>query len=209
MKKILLMLLALVSLTASAQRDDSRYLRGAVTEENGLIVFEKAFKVPGKSQAELYTAMKAYLTQLVTSSIPAPTSYARINQDTPDTLAARCCEWMVFKKKPLYLDRTRFRYQVNVFVSEGRVRMQVGQISYYYEEDNEGNNGKTIRAEEWISDREALNKAGTKLYPRSGKFRRKTVDRVQAIFEGAMDCFEEPEAPVQPQQKVRRGVVEE
>lgn len=211
MKKFLIVVLSFVTLTLGAQTQSyaERYLTGAVPEREGLIVFTKAFQVPGKTKAELHAAMRAYLTGLIEASIPAPTPYARLNQDTPDTLAARCCEWMVFKKKPLYLDRTRFRYQVNVFVEDARVRMEVCQISYYYEEDNEGNNGKTIRAEEWISDREAINRAGTKLYPRSGKFRRFTIDRVQALFEGAMDLFEMKAAPAVPQKRVRRGVVEE
>ena len=71
--------------------------------------------------------------------------------------------------------------------------------------------GKVIRAEEWITDSEALNKTQTKLYPRSGKFRRKTIDRVKEIFEGAMDCAEEQaEKQVeQPVQKKRNHVVED
>jgi colicin import membrane protein len=37
-------------------------------------------------------------------------------------------------------------------------------------------------AEEWISDEYAVNKKRTKLYPISGKFRRKTIDRKDFIF---------------------------
>ena len=53
----------------------------------------------------------------------------------------------------------------------------------------DGKNGIHYKAEEWISDKEAVNKKGTKLYPRSGKFRRKTVDRVEEIFQSFMDTF--------------------
>jgi len=35
----------------------------------------------------------------------------------------------------------------------------------------------------------------------------KTVDRVEAIFEGAMDAFESKESAV-PQKKVRKAVIE-
>ena len=70
--------------------------------------------------------------------------------------------------------------------------MTLTQISYYYEEDNDGYNGRTYRAEEWINDANALNKAKTKLLWGSAKFRRKTVDRVEEIFTGARDAFEKP-----------------
>ena len=68
--------------------------------------------------------------------------------------------------------------------------MAVTQISYYYREDMEGQNGVSYKAEEWISDKEAINKAGTKLYPISGKFRKKTIDRVDSIFKQAREEFE-------------------
>ena len=86
--------------------------------------------------------------------------------------------------------------------------MVINQISYYYQEDMEGKNGVTYKAEEWITDKEAINKAGTKLYPRSGKFRRKTIDRMEQIFEGAMDAFEDKPEP-QAVQKKKRSNVEE
>ena len=37
-------------------------------------------------------------------------------------------------------------------------------------------------AEEWITDKYAVNKKHTKLYPVSAKFRRKTIDRKDFIF---------------------------
>ena len=211
MKKLLFAILLSLPIMAVAGGDNAKYLAGAVPQKDGIVVFEKSFSVPGKTKAQMHDMLKTYLTQLVTQSIPGPTAYARMNMDTPDTIAARCCEWLVFKKKPLYLDRARMRYQINAFVSPGKARLQVTQISYYYEEDNEGMGGKVIRAEEWITDSEALNKTQTKLYPRSGKFRRKTIDRVKEIFEGAMDCAEEQaEKQVeQPVQKKRNHVVED
>jgi hypothetical protein len=116
---------------------------------------------------------------------------------------------MLFKKKPLYLDRTRIRYQINISTGNGAVKMTISQISYYYSEDMDGTGGITYKAEEWITDKEAINKAGTKLYPRSGKFRKKTIDRMEAIFEGAMDAFEDkPEPKPEPEKKKRSNVIE-
>ena len=50
--------------------------------------------------------------------------------------------------------------------------------------------GEILRAEEWIDDAHCLNKKG-KLAWGSARFRRKTVDRVKAIFDNAMDMFEQ------------------
>ena len=83
-----------------------------------------------------------------------------------------------------------------VFTPDGKVQLKLNTITYGYEEDSEGNTQTTLKAEEWITDEHAINKAGTKLYPRSGKFRRKTVDRVAEIFLNARQAFEEPEQPV-------------
>lgn len=193
MKKVIFALLLLIPLTSMAKekRDDSKYLAGAVPEVNGVVTFHKAFAVPGKSKKEIYTVMKNYLNNMVENSILAPVPYARIHQDSQDTLAAQICEWQIYKQKFLNLDRSRFRYTLNVFIKDGQVSIDMTRLAYYYQEDQEGNNGVNYRAEEWINDKNALNKAGNKLLPKSDKFRRKTVDRAEALFNEIMDIFEE------------------
>ena len=117
-------------------------------------------------------------------------------------VVARVEEWMVFKNKPLYLDRTRFRYQLSAKVTGDKVEMEISQISYYYAEQTDGTNGESYKAEEWITDQAAIAKSGKKLYPRSGKFRKKTIDRAEEIFALAIDKFE-----VKRTVEVRSGVV--
>lgn len=213
MKKLLLCLaMCLPMLTAQAKdkQDDSKYLAGAVPEENGLVVFKKTFKVPGKTQQEIYQVMKQWAQTLVDNSIEAPGKYARIAMDTPDTIVAKVCEYQVYKDKFLNLDRSRFRYTLAICIEGNKVSISQSALAYYYGEDQEGNRGVNYRAEEWISDQRALNKAKTKLLPKSGKFRRKTVDRAEQLFESAMDAFEEKKAPAaEPVKKVRKGIVEE
>jgi len=209
MKKLLIITLLFATICASAKekRDDSKYLKGAVPEVNGMVTFTKSFSVPGQSADEIARVMKTFVEGLVGQSIEAPGQFARIMDENNDSIVARVCEWMVFKKKPLYLDRTRFRYQLKAKLQGNRVEMSVSNITYYYGEDMEGESGMIFKAEEWISDKEALNKAQTKLYPKSGKFRRKTVDRMEELFNQAMDAFETQE---KPQAKlVRKSVVED
>ncbi len=107
---------------------------------------------------------------------------------TPQSVTARVCQWLVFKKKAFNLDRTRLRYQLEANVQNGNVTLQASQIAYYYGEDESVS--VQYRAEEWITDAEAVNKKNTKLYPKSGKFRIHTVDYMDLLWKSAMDAFE-------------------
>ena len=204
MKKILLALFALLSITAGAKSDvDSKYLAGAVPEENGMVVFRKSFRVPGKSQQDVLAGVKDFVVNdLVGKGIEGLRTRVISDGQEGGLVVARVEEWMVFKNKPLYLDRTRFRYQVSAKVTGDKVEMEISQISYYYAEQTDGTNGESYKAEEWITDQAAIAKSGKKLYPRSGKFRKKTIDRAEEIFARAIDKFE-----VKRTVEVRSGVV--
>ena len=182
MKKILLMIMMAMPLLAMAQKtDDKPYLAGAVPEEDGLVVFTKTYDT-AKSQAEVYASLQAAVKELMAAG--RQDLRTRIVSDADNTVVARVEEIMTFKKKFLNWDHTYFRYIIAAeALAEHKAKVTIRNISYYYGFDQEGNNGEEYKAEEWISDKEAINKAGTKLYPRSGKFRRKTVDRINEIFE--------------------------
>ena len=193
MRKILFLLLCVPMLAfAKSDKDDSKYLAGAVPEVNGRVLFQQTFAVDGKNQQQIYDVMQAYLTQLMAGEEQMDGTKMDAQDASSGMLVARFEEWMTFKKKPLVWDRTRFRYLLTIQCSDGKCHMEIAQISYYYEEDLDGLNGRTYRAEEWINDANALNKSQTKLLWGSAKFRRKTVDRVEAIFNGARDAFEVP-----------------
>jgi hypothetical protein len=205
MKKILLLLFCIPMLAFAGERDDSKYLAGAVPEENGQVVFRQAFAAKGKNQAQIYQTMLDYANRLMEQGIKGNRTRITMEDAQQGLISLRMEEWMVFKKKPLYLDRTRFRYQLIFECQDGKCKMSLTQISYYYREDMEGNNGQTYKAEEWINDKNAIKKDGTKLYPVSAKFRRKTVDRVAAIFAGAREAFE---LPVQEQKRATEILTE-
>lgn len=188
-----------------AHKDDKnpKYLLGAVPEVNGIVTFQKNFSVTDKSEQQIYDVLLAHINNpLISDAIHDKSQpYTRIisEEKGEGTIVARIEEYMTFKRIPIIsLDRTRFRYMLSAEVKGQKVSLTLTQISYYYNEDMDGKNGVNYRAEEWITDKEAVNKKGTKLYPKSGKFRRLTVDRVEAIFAGFMDAF-----------ATKKGVVEE
>ena len=201
MKKILLTLLfCLPVLTIIAGNEDPRYLRGAVPERNGIVTFSQTFSVPGKTQSDIYSVMQAYIRQLVANG--RQDLRTRIVSDENNTIVANVEEIMTFKKRFLSWDHCYFRYYISAeCTADSKVNLTIPKISYQYMIDNEGKGGENYKAEEWISDAAAVNKAGTKLYPRCGKFRRKTIDRVDEIFTGARNAFEEPEQTAAPAPK--------
>lgn len=99
------------------------------------------------------------------------------------TIAARLKEWLVFSSNFISLDRTVFNYTLVAQATDGHIHVTLDRISYAYEMDRKDTEGLKVKAEEWITDQYALNKKGTKLSRISGKFRRKTIDRKDNIFE--------------------------
>ena len=194
--------LCLMAGKKSEYRKDPKYLLGAVPEVEGVVTFQKSFNVTDKSEQQIYDAVAAYINNsLIGNAIHDKSQpYTRIISDEKGSglIVARIEEYMTFSHVFLNLDRTRFRYLLSASVKGQKVNLTITQISYYYNEDMEGKNGENYRAEEWITDKVAVNKKGTRLYPRSGKFRRKTVDRVEEIFQGFMDTF-----------STKQGVVED
>lgn len=215
-KTVLLLLTCCLPLVGMAQdvipqqKPTKEYLRGAVPMQDGQVVFQKAFRVNGKSDAQIQDRLNQWMQQLVDNSIPAPGQYARMLGTEGQQTTARICQWLVFKKRFLNLDRTRMRYQLEAGVQDGRVTLRASQIAYYYGEDMEGGGGQQYRAEEWISDAEAVNAKNTKLLPKSGKFRIHTIDYMQKLFESAMDALNEKAKAEQPvAQPKRNNIIEE
>ena len=203
--RILFAALLCLPLCLMAHKDDKnpKYLLGAVPEVDGIVTFQKNFSVTDKSEQQIYDVLLAHINNpLISDAIhDKSVPYTRIisEEKGEGTIVARIEEYMTFKRIPIIsLDRTRFRYMLSAEVKGQKGSLTLTQISYYYNEDMDGKNGVNYRAEEWITDKEAVNKKGTKLYPKSGKFRRLTVDRVEAIFAGFMDAF-----------ATKKGVVEE
>ena len=196
--------------TSAQQTDPSKKdLLGAVPEKDGIVTFTQSFRVQGKSQAEIYPVIANYVKSLVAAGRQDLRTRLVSEDADKGEVVAKVEEIMTFKKKFLNWDHTYFRYLISAECSQdSRVTLTITQISYYYQFDQEGNNGETYRAEEWITDKEAVNKKGTKLYPRSGKFRRKTIDRVEEIFKGAQAAFDEEEEVVVRRRKSATTVVE-
>ena len=157
---------------------DAKYLKGAVTEVDGKVVFSKTINAPGKTADQVFDIVKAYITKM-TGEKNQQTARIVLDDKEKHELGAAFDEWLVFKSTALMLDRTRMLYVITARCSDGKAEIAMSNIRYIYEENRAP---KHYTAEEWISDKEALNKKGTRLLPLSGKFRRKTIDRKDFLF---------------------------
>ena len=198
MKKLFFTMLALVPLTLWAQDNsweinedeevkqevkaktkvDPKYLKGAVPEVNGQVVFSKHIEAPGKTASQIYDIMLQYMERLTKTSNQIDSKISSSDAQNHEIVGIYQ-EWLVFKNTALSLDRTRFFYALRAQCSDGAVDIEMMRIRYLYEEER---TPQRMSAEEWITDKEAVNKKNTKLMPMSGKFRRKTIDRKDYLF---------------------------
>ena len=157
---------------------DQKYLQGAVPMVDGKVVFSKEFNAPGKSAFEIYNIMGRFLQDMTKE--PNQLNSDIVMADTTGfELGAKYGEWLVFRSSSISLDRTRFYYVLKVICQDGKALVEMSNIRYLYEEERDP---QRYKAEEWITDKDAVNKKNTKLLPITGKFRRKTIDRKDYLF---------------------------
>ena len=178
MKKHILLLLLCLPLAIQAQVD-SKYLEGAVPVVDGKVTFTTDIKAKGLSQEQIF---KIVLNWANNRFQPAENMNARVLYNKPEegNIVAGGEEYIVFTSNALALDRTRIYYHLIANCTEGYCNLTMTRIHYWYDENRDG--GYKYKAEEWITDKEALNKSKTKLALVSGKFRKKTIDYKNELF---------------------------
>lgn len=178
MKKIIMMLLVSLPLIAIAQVD-TKYLEGAITTTDGRVEFSTEMQVPAMTKGQIYETL---LNWAENRFQPSEKFNARIlyKDEVQGSMAIGGEEYLVFSSSALSLDRTRIYYLMSVKCEEGKCKIGINRIKYWYNEMRDG--GEKYNAEEWITDDMALNKTKTKLAPITGKFRRKTIDLKDELF---------------------------
>lgn len=195
MKKILIALLIMVPMHIMAQDNtwerievdestkenpDAKYLAdNAVPMVDGKVCFQQTIDAPQKSAREIYNILLRQLTKMVAEPNQINNSAVVLQDTAKMELGAVFNEWLVFKSVALALDRTQLKFHLLISCSDGKADVRMTHIKYDYDVDRKPQH---YTAEEWITDKYCVNKKHTKLYPVSGKFRRKTIDRKDFIF---------------------------
>ncbi len=164
-----------------ASNPDAKYLvPNAVPEVDGKVVFQTTITATGKTADEIYEILLKQLTKMVGEPNQINNSAVVVKDRERHELGAIFHEWLVFKSNAISLDRTQLNFQIHITIVDGKADVTIAGVSYDYELNRKGGHYK---AEEWITDKYAVNKKHTKLYPVSAKFRRKTIDRKDFIFQ--------------------------
>lgn len=161
-------------------KEDPKYLEGAITfDEQGKIVFDTEIEAPGKSAAQLYDLVFDYMSGLTQDKESKASRMALVNKDE-DIIVNTMDEWLVFSNSFISLDRTECKYNLIAKITDGKVSLSINHINYIYEEGRQ--TGFKLQAEEVIIDKVALTKKKNDLARIFGKFRKKTIDRKDQIF---------------------------
>jgi len=152
---------------------DPKYLAGAVPVVDGKVTFTLDKDIPGKSAQEIYDIVFATLEKMTKEENQFKTSQVAIVNKQDHIIGARFI----------------FNYTVITTCTNEHLNVTISRISYAYEMDRGVNDGMEMRAEEWITDENALNKKKDNLSKYSGKFRRKTIDRKDNIFETLLEAL--------------------
>ena len=174
------------SKSLTGRLEASAYLKGAVTEENGEVVFAKTIEVPGKSKAQIVANLRrwASLRYMAEASQGVWTDknyfknyeHARVAtidaESTPAVIECQADEELIFTNKTLSKDYSRLNYTLTLQVTDGKVQVRMNHIVYTYTLTDQA---QRILAEDWITDAEAFSKKG-QLLRNVAKFRVKTID---------------------------------
>lgn len=161
-------------------KEAPKYLEGAITfDEQGKIVFDTEIEAPGKSAAQLYDLVFDYMSGLTQDKESKASRMALVNKDE-HIIVNTMDEWLVFSNSFISLDRTECKYNLIAKITDGKVSLSINHINYTYEEGRQ--TGFKLPAEEVIIDKVALTKKKNDLARIFGKFRKKTIDRKDQIF---------------------------
>lgn len=193
MRKIFMVILMCLPLAVAAQNTwempengqdtkgnpDSKYLAGAVPVVDGKVQFETTVNAPGKTARQIYDILLGYMTAMTKEKNQLEQSRVVLSDSVKGELCGTYQEWLVFKKTALVYDYTRLFYNIVVTCEDGKADIKMTRIYYLYDEERAP---VTLKAEDCITDEYGLKRKKDKLSRVYGKFRRKTIDRKDYLF---------------------------
>ena len=182
MRRILVLLIAAVlPVLVSAQDKNGaldKYLqKEAVPVKEGKVVFTDSLNLmEGYTLAQLGDVAKKCLEGIIAEGKGKKNM---IVSQKENSVAAVYQTELVFKDNSFSLDIASMECLLMLTFKDGQCWLDVERIKYSYDG---GTGMETILAEDYITYENSVNKKGTKLYPVPGKFRRGTIDAIDAVF---------------------------
>lgn len=172
-----IIVLATLSVPAQSSNAADPNNTGAIPAINGKVTFEETISAVGYTAEEVEKIMNDWTKKRFVK--PTVISVKRFNSEVPATTILKSEEYITFKSTAFVLERARIYYYLTLTANEGSCTFNMSRITYWYDdEDDKG--GLRMKAEEWITDENAINKKG-KLKAFEGKFRRKTIELKESL----------------------------
>ena len=172
-----IIVLATLSVPAQSSNAADPNNTGAIPVINGKVTFEETISAVGYTAEEVEKIMNDWTKNRFVK--PTVISVKRFNSEVPATTILKSEEYITFKSTAFVLERARIYYYLTLTANEGSCTFNMSRITYWYDdEDDKG--GLRMKAEEWITDENAINKKG-KLKAFEGKFRRKTIELKESL----------------------------
>ena len=178
LKKYLLLILLCLPMVLQAQTE-SKYLEGAVPVVDGKVTFSTIIQAQGMSASQIYDKVLEWANKYFQPKENLTPKVLYSNAEKGEIIAGGE-DYIVFASNYLIMDRTRIYYHLIANCEDEKCNLTMTRIHYWYEEEIDG--GYKYKAEKWITDKEALNKSKNKLAKVSGKFRQKTIDYKDQMF---------------------------
>lgn len=170
--------------------NEKKYLAGAVPVVDGKVVFSVVFEMPGIDQQTIYEKAYSWLESRMKRN--ENESQVAFSDKEKGQIVAIGSEYLVFRSNAFLLDRAQMTYNVEVFCSPEKCEILLERIRYIYDEEK-------FTAEEYITDNVSLNKAKTTIYRGYKKFRVKTIDFADDIFDDAFNTFSGKKTKKEPE----------
>ena len=172
MKRFLLVLLLIPALL-HAQSD--KYMAGAVPEVDGKVVFTRELNVSGFSGEQIYNALLDWSHKTFTEN-----SSRILYTDAQRGVIAAQGEEVMIIKIGLFPGKVKAMYMLTINSSDGKCTLTTSRIRYKNNPSSKDGE-EIITAEEYITDKYALNKTKTKIFRGTGDYRSNTIDIVDRI----------------------------
>ena len=165
--------------------------KGAIPEEAGKVVFKDVIAAPGKSKEDIFNKVAQWASLRYEPNTMMGDDYrdanffkniefSKVKEANKQSGKIECqgAEELIFSVKPLAKNYTQAFYLLDLSISDGKVEFMLHTLSFNVDQGE----GEFIRmtAEDWITDKECLNKKGD-LRRINGKFRMKTIDMVNQL----------------------------
>lgn len=180
-KKFILAILIAIPTLIYGQNE--KYMSDAVPVVDGKVVFIRELNVPLFSQDQIYNA----LVDWAGKKFNGKTNRVITADNSKSTLLIQGEDEMTIKIG-LFPGKVKVHYILAADCSNGKCTFKTTRIRYTNNPSSK-NSSDIIMAEDYITDKYALNKAKTKLHGGTGDYRIKTIDIVDNVAQEAQDAI--------------------